>query len=363
MVRIVQISRETLYEQEYLKISFAYNIELIAVIRKVPGAFWNNSAKSWYIRDETQQRALLYEHLSGLMNIKVRGVDLTKSPESKVSQEALDLARDFRYYLVQKRYSEKTIVMYVKAVLDFIKWLDKPVSEVNSFDVERYNRIEIVEKNYSLSYQNQVVSALKLLFRKISAQDIVIKDIERPRGEKRLPVVMNVKEIRDLLAATYNYKHKVMLSLTYACGLRRSELLNLMPKDIDSVSGQLTIRAGKGRKDRVVFISDKLINMLRGYYKAYRPTVWLFEGEIAGRKYSESSIQSVFKTSMRRAGIKKAATLHSLRHSFATHLMDTGTDTRLIQELLGHSSMKTTELYTHVSTKTLKNVRSPFDDL
>ena len=213
MIRIIKISSAAVSGLAYMKISFAYDMEIISVIKKVSCAFWNKSEKSWYIRDNTQQRSLLYKLLSGMSNIKVTGVDLTKLSESKYSQEALDLGREFRNYLIQKRYSDKTIVMYVKAVIDFINWLEKPVSKVNSFDVQRYNRIEIVEKNYSLSYQNQVVSALKLLFRKINLKDIIIEEIERPRREKKLPVVLNVREVRSLLAATYNHKHKVMLSV------------------------------------------------------------------------------------------------------------------------------------------------------
>lgn len=363
MIRKINISQVVVSEVGYLKISFRYDIEIITLVKAVPGAFWKQDDKSWYIRDVDEQRALLSELFSGTMNLKVTGINLSMPAESSYSQEEMSLGRDFRYYLVQKRYSEKTIVMYIKAVLDFSRWLDKPISEVSSFDVQRYNRIEIVEKGYSLSYQNQVISALKLLFKRVKIKELRIEDLERPRREKKLPTVLNVEEVRALLAATYNHKHRVMLSLTYACGLRRSELLHLTPTDIDGISGQLMIRAGKGKKDRVVFITEKIVKMLRDYYKAYRPMIWLFEGEKPGTRYSESSIQSVFRTSIRRAGIRKSATLHSLRHSYATHLMDSGTDTRLIQELLGHANIKTTEIYTHVSTRALKNVKSPFDDL
>ncbi len=230
-------------------------------------------------------------------------------------------------------------------------------------DVQRYNLKEIVDKKYSLSYQNQVISALKLFFAKINMRSIQIDEVERPRREKRLPVVLNKVEVAGLFEVVRNMKHKTMLSLVYACGLRRGELLNLVPEDIDSVAGRLLIRSGKGKKDRIVPISKKMIDILREYYKAYRPKIWLFEGHNSGSKYSEASIHKVFQNAKKAAGIRKPATLHSLRHSFATHLMDSGYDTRLIQVLLGHSSSKTTELYTHVSIRTLHTVRSPFDDL
>jgi integrase/recombinase XerD len=166
-----------------------------------------------------------------------------------------------------------------------------------------------------------------------------------------------------ILKTPVNIKHSTMLSLIYACGLRRSELINLKPADVESKRGLLVIHQSKGRKDRIVPISEKVIVMLRNYYTLYKPKIWLFEGQNAGEPYSEQSLQSVLKQSVRKAGIKKPVTLHWLRHSYATHLLESGTDLRFIQELLGHNSSKTTEIYTHVSTKSLQNIKSPFDDL
>jgi integrase/recombinase XerD len=154
-----------------------------------------------------------------------------------------------------------------------------------------------------------------------------------------------------------------MLSLIYACGLRRSELINLKPTDVDSKRHVLMIRQAKGRKDRITPISEKLIEMLREYYKAYRPKMWLFEGQVSGEKYSDKSLENVLKQAVRKAGINKPISLHWLRHSYATHLLESGTDLRYIQELLGHKSSKTTEIYTHVSTKSIQNIVSPFDTL
>ena len=154
-----------------------------------------------------------------------------------------------------------------------------------------------------------------------------------------------------------------MLSVIYACGLRRSELLNLKPADIDSNRNLLIIRKAKGMKDRVVPLSDKIISMLRDYYKAYKPEHWLFEGWKKGEKYSEESLAKVLKNAVNLTNIHKPVTLHWLRHSYATHLLENGTDLRYIQEILGHKSSKTTEIYTHVSNKSLQKIKSPFDDL
>lgn len=187
--------------------------------------------------------------------------------------------------------------------------------------------------------------------------------IQRPRREKRLPNVLSKEEVKSILEAPTNLKHRAMLSLIYACGLRRSELLNLTLKDVLSDRNLLFIQQSKGKKDRVVPIGNKLIEMLRDYYKAYKPKTWLFEGQIPNSKYSEKSLENVLKQSLVKTKIKKKVSLHWLRHSYATHLLENGTDLRYIQELLGHSSSRTTEIYTHVSTQNLQQIRSPFDDL
>jgi integrase/recombinase XerD len=160
-----------------------------------------------------------------------------------------------------------------------------------------------------------------------------------------------------------NFPHKAILALVYSCGLRRSELLNLTPQSVASDRGLVIIKNAKGNKDRVAPLSNKVIEMLRLYYKQYKPIKWLFEGQKKEEQYSETSIQEVFKTALRKAGIKKKATLHWLRHSYATHLLENGVDLRYIQEILGHKSSKTTEIYTHVTTKSIEKIKSPIDDL
>lgn len=175
--------------------------------------------------------------------------------------------------------------------------------------------------------------------------------------------MLSKEEVKAILNAHKNIKHRMMLSLIYSCGLRRSELLNLKPNDIDSKRNLIMIKQSKGRKDRIVQLSEKILAMLRLYYQLERPKVWLFEGQQPGVQYSEKSLESVLKQALAKAKIKKPVSLHWLRHSYATHLLEAGTDLRFIQELLGHSSSKTTEIYTHVSTKSIQNIKSPFDDL
>jgi integrase/recombinase XerD len=239
----------------------------------------------------------------------------------------------------------------------------KTPEEVVPNDMVRFVNEYIIENDYSYSYQNQIVNGTKLFFSEIIKSKFDVEKFERPRTQHKLPNVLSKQEVSAILKALANVKHTTMLSLIYACGLRRSEVLRLALEDIDSNRRLLIIRQSKGKKDRIVPISEKIITMLRSYYNLYRPQKWLFEGQAAGEPYSEQSLQSVLKQALEKAGIKKPVTLHWLRHSYATHLLEAGTDLRYIQELLGHRSSKTTEIYTHVSTKSLQNIKSPFDDL
>ena len=202
-----------------------------------------------------------------------------------------------------------------------------------------------------------------MFFRIVNEKQIEIEKIHRPKREKLLPNVLSKAEIKLILNAHSNMKHKTMLSLIYSCGLRRSELLNLKPTDIDSNRNIVIIRQGKGRKDRIAPLSPKILEMLRDYYAVYKPKLWLFEGQFENEAYDARSLSNVLKQALTKAGITKPVSLHWLRHSYATHLLESGTDLRYIQELLGHSSSKTTEIYTHVSTKSIQQIKSPFHDL
>lgn len=271
---------------------------------------------------------------------------------------------NFESYLQSKRYSSNTIKTYCDALRVFFKFHSlTPPERITSDHVHVFNNDYILKKGYSSSYQNQVINAIKLFYRNRYKKSIQIDEIERPRRERSLPNVLSKTEVKAILSSPTNLKHRAMLSLIYACGLRRGELLNLTLKDIQSDRNLLFIRQAKGKKDRVVPISNKIIEMLRDYYKVFKPKTWLFEGQFPNSKYSEKSLENVLKQSLAKTKITKKVSLHWLRHSYATHLLESGTDLRYIQELLGHSSSRTTELYTHVSTKNLQQIRSPFDDL
>ena len=270
----------------------------------------------------------------------------------------------FRQFLFSKRYSANTIKTYTDALSVFIRFMaNKPPLQWNLQDIIHFNNEYILKNGHSVSYQNQMVNAIKLFLRVTENRQIKIEEIHRPRPEHRLPNVLSKEEVKAIMQSLRNVKHRCMLSLIYSCGLRRGELLNLKLLDIDSRRNLVIVRQGKGKKDRVVPLSEKVLGMLRAYYLAYKPKNWLFEGQIAGQPYDERSLSEVLKQATRKAGITKPVTLHWLRHSYATHLLESGTDLRFIQELLGHKHSKTTEIYTHVSTHSLQKIKSPFDDL
>ena len=359
-------------------------------LRQIPYVTYSASHKMWYVKYENLDLKVIIDLFKELVNIDISSINneqktkktfdsakpkqikkllITLSNSDKIEKRELNKrAKDYlnKYinWLENTRYSPSTIKIYSEAMHNFLLYLgDDDANQVNDDVFAEYVNRRILGNNYGPSLQNQNISAIKLFYREIVRAPIDVEQLNRPRREHRLPNVLSKSEIKSILEASKNIKHKTALSLIYACGLRRSELLNLKPRDIDSQRGFIKVYQGKGKKDRLVPISEKTIEMLREYYKKYKPKVWLFEGNPAGLQYSEASLQKILKNALKSANIKKPATLHWLRHSYATHLLEAGTDLRYIQELLGHKSSKTTEIYTHVTSQSLQNIRSPFDDL
>jgi integrase/recombinase XerD len=350
-----------------LSLSFPYDRVLIEEVKKLPQIKWSASKRVWLLPfgpDTIETVKSNLGHMALIDDTEAQNKAKQIQRNDRAHHTYADKLEKFTQWLKSKRYSANTIKTYTDAVRIFLKHMDgKPADEITPGDIIRFNNAYILKNGYSASYQNQVVNGLKLFFQTVENRKIEIEDIHRPRREKRLPNVFSKQEVKKLLDKTNNLKHKAMLSLVYACGLRRSELLNLKLTDLATDRKLLIIKNAKGNKDRVVPLSEKVTALIRDYYKAYTPQFWLFEGQFAGEKYSERSLQKVFTNALESAQIKKPATLHWLRHSYATHLLESGTDLRYIQELLGHKSSKTTEIYTHVSTNQIQKIRSPFDDL
>lgn len=353
-----------------VSISFPKDDMLMAILKPLKLARWSRTMQKWYIEQtlfDLKGFKTLFEGKAiiddtALTQEKEQGMVASKPNE--ISEEIKKGLDALKQWMQHKRYSESSIKTYVESAKSFLMFIHpKPPTEATNSDMVRFVNEHILNKGLSFSYQNQVVNACKLFYREVVQSRLEVDKLERPRREHKLPNVLSKEEVKAIIEAPSNVKHRAMLSVIYACGLRRSELLNLKPQNIDSKRHLLIIRNAKGRKDRVVPISDKLIEMLRSYYKLYKPQAWLFEGQQAGEQYSETSLQEVVKNAVTKAGIKKPVTLHWLRHSYATHLLEAGTDLRFIQELLGHKSSKTTEIYTHVTEKSLQRIKSPFDDL
>jgi len=269
----------------------------------------------------------------------------------------------FTKWMEHRRYSTSTIKTYTHILSVFIGYSTKTTDEITPNDMISFVNNYIIPNNLSYAYQNQVINAAKLFFREIKNCEFNVEAFKRPKREYRLPNVLSKQEVKLILDVPKNIKHRTMLSLIYACGLRRSELINLKISNIDSKRNIISIIQSKGKKDRIIPLPKSILLMLREYYKAYKPKYWLFEGQKVDSQYSPQSLQAVLKQAIARANIKKPVTLHWLRHSYATHLLENGVDLRYIQELLGHSSSKTTEIYTHVSRKSLQAIKSPIDDL
>ncbi len=331
--------------------------------------------KCWHVPDNSDMVSNLFSLLKGKAFLdystlkrekKAAPVRKEAIPATLPQQRDEDKVKleEFRKWMIHRRYSDSTINTYTGMLGQFLKFIrPKESSEINSDDMVRFVNEYVIPRGLSYTFQNQVINAAKLFFRHVYKAELDVETFERPRREHRLPNVLSRNEVKQIIEVPTNTKHRVMLSLIYACGLRRSELLNLKPGDIDSQRGVLLIKQSKGKKDRIVPISEKLIGILREYYKCYKPEKYLFEGQVKGEQYSASSMQKVLREACDKAGIQKPVTLHWLRHSYATHLLESGTDLRFIQEQLGHSSSKTTEIYTHVSIKSIQNIKSPFDDL
>lgn len=329
---------------------------------------WSQSNRCWKLPYTKSNQEILIRELQAIAHLNWEGFavenkcSLASLPQLEEKQEQLILK--FTKALRAERYATNTIATYTDALRVFLRFFsEKDPSEITEDDVQRFNVNYILGNGYSASYQNQVINAIKLFFVRIEKRRIDPEILLRPRRAKPLPNVLSMEEVKQVLEASPNIKHRAMLSMIYASGLRCGELLSLKKDAIDRKRKIVLLRGAKGNKDRIVPLSPKIETLISEYLQRFNPDIYLFEGEKKGEKYSSRSLQQVLKQSLHKAGIHKPATLHWLRHSFATHLLEGGTNLRYIQELLGHNSSKTTEIYTHVSTQTIQKIISPFDKL
>ena len=385
MTTIVKLEPLMHRGKSHLSIRFDFDAAVDSVIRNWPGRKWSHTNRTWYVpftRDVVDRLYITLKDIAYVDYSAIRfagpadlfpadtrsGQGSLKNPSGRVLSAADPVSGEqvdrFIAHMQSLRYSQGTVSTYSEALRIFFRFLgDKKPNEVESEDLIRFNNGYILKNRLSASYQNQVVNAVKLYYYMVEDKRLDPELVHRPRRPKRLPNVLSKQEVKQILNAGMNIKHRLMLSLIYACGLRCGELLRLRLLDIQKDRNIVFIRQAKGRKDRIVPLSRKITEQLEIYLKNYRVTDYVFEGQQPGTMYDERSLQHVLKQAVARAEIKKNVTLHWLRHSYATHLLESGTDLRYIQVLLGHSSSRTTEIYTHVSNRYLEQIASPFDNL
>lgn len=347
-------------KNEQLLVLFTYNETLINLINPLK-LKWSATLKTWYLPYHKENVVLMLKTLKGSAH-----VDTSRLPKKELFKRNLTdaekkLMNNFFLYLKGKRYSKSTIQTYTFFVADFISFNTKtPLEELNNRNVELFIEKVFIERNYSISSQRQFISALKIFVVFYKHTQINDLELERPKKSRKLPSVLSQEEVLRIIQFTLNLKHRAILALIYSCGLRISELINLKLVDFHIDRKQLIVKNGKGRKDRYVSLADSFIPLLSNYYYSYKPKSFFVEGQKGG-KYSAESVRKFLKNSCRRANIQKNVTPHTLRHSYATHLLENGVDIRYIQLLLGHSKPETTMIYTHVKRKDLMKIQNPLD--
>jgi site-specific recombinase XerD len=336
--------------ENQISVRVPYHEQYISEMKSIQGHRWNPAEKYWsfpYSREN-------YERLADIF----QGEELLVDPLFKKNHTLEELSRE----LISRRYSLKTVKAYLRLNKEFCEFSKKAPQECNQDDIKDYLLYLAEEKEISTSYLNIAINALKFYYGEVLRKQFIY-EIKRPRRDKKLPVVLSKEEVAAIFGALTNEKHKLILMLTYAAGLRVSEVAGLCVEDIDFQRKLIHIREAKGRKDRYTLLSEVAMEFIQQYRKEYQPKKWLFSGADPEKHIAIRTVQAVFEQAKEKAGIKKDVSIHSLRHSFATHLLEGGTDLRYIQELLGHQSSKTTEIYTHVSQKSIGKIVSPLDTI
>ena len=355
-----------------LRVAIGYHEEFIKMIKELPYSKWDNRNKWWALpwtdnlltdlKKECRQMGLkvIYNEETTEIKAKRRGRgDVPNYRECPT--EMIEKLRELRY-------SEQTIKTYTSLFEEFINFYPLfDIKAIGEQQIIQFVRYLVTDRKVSTSYQNQSINAIKFYYERVLGGQRKFYFLERPNKEKQLPVVCSEEEITAILKATENLKHKAIMMTIYSAGLRISELVGLRITDIDADRMQIRVQQAKGKKDRYTLLSKKTLEILTTYQQEFKPMYWLFEGQpsVPGKpaQYSTTSIGAVLKQAVAKAGVKKKVTVHTLRHSFATHLLEHGTDLRYIQHLLGHENPKTTQIYTHITTKGFDQLKSPLDGL
>jgi len=365
-------------------IAFDKDSELIGRVKQLGYTRWSQTKKVWYCLSKDFNLKVFFTAMSPFAYIDYSsfkgrsnflGNDEAQKEKAIIKQksqietlaplqeEKLEEIKKFERYLEQKRYGVSTIKSYSDGLRVFFRYFSvKNFNEINNDDLIDFNRDYILAQGFSSSYQNQIINAIKLFYKQRFRCEFNVMDVERPKMAKPLPKVIAKEDVESMLKSIPNLKHKMALATIYGLGLRRAELIYLKVNDIDMLRDVVCIRNSKGKKDRMLPLGITLKKLIVKYIEVYKPETYFIEGAERGNRYSYTSIENIFHKYMDNVLKDHNFTLHCLRHSYATHILDAGTDIRFIQELLGHKSSKTTEIYTHVSMRSLGKIKNPTDD-
>ncbi len=353
-------------EESRIRLDFAHNAANNSRIKKIAGARWSRTLKCWHIPDTIENRHIYCEKTPGADLPSVPLHDNQEKLQVKISPENLAELKKYVEQLQLKAYSPSTIRTYRNEFMQLLQIIGSyKVEALLPDDIRRYILHCVNKERLTENTIHSRINALKFYFEQVLRRDKMFLDIPRPKKPIQLPHYFNQSEIAAIIKAAGNLKHKVMLMLGYSSGMRVSEIVALKTKNIDSKRMCILVERAKGKKDRLVTLSPVILVMLREYWKAYTPASngYLFEGQQHGEPYSARSLQLVLQSAKQKAGVLKPGSIHALRHSFATHLLDKGTDVTMIMKLLGHNDLKTTLRYLHVTNRDLLHVISPLDDL
>ncbi|TYA52669.1 site-specific tyrosine recombinase/integron integrase [Formosa maritima] len=359
--------------KKFIGLQFYSNKALEILVKQLYKVLWSDEFNMYYVPNNKTHLDEIYDTFRGVAWIDSKY--FFNHTRSKELNEVFDVQwyrkraqstnyklcpEDYLQKLELKKYSNNTVRLYVKLFEDFINYyFDKDIDHINEVDIREYLK-HLIQSKRSNSYINQSINSIKFYYELVMGMPNRLYRIERPRKNKKLPIVLSKEEIKSLIDYTNNIKHRCIVSLLYSAGLRRSELLNLKIKNIDSSRMLIHVVDAKGNKDRYTLLSKNTLEDLRKYYKQFKPQDYLFEG-VKKQQYSSVSVGKIVSEARKKAGIRKHVSPHILRHSFATHLLENGTDLRHIQLLLGHSSTKTTEIYTHVAKSSFDSIKNPLD--
>lgn len=357
-------------KEKQIFIGFKHDWALINVVKHIPNAKWSATLKSWYVKNNPENLRQIMSVFKGhafVDNSQLLNKQETKTnrfpnkQKRKLTDEQRQLLNNFYKYLKGKRYSKSTVETYSFFIADFIEFnTKKKLLTLTNRDVELFIESVFIKRNYSISTQRQFISAVKQFIQFFPETEISNMALTRPKKSKKLPTVLSPEEVIAIIQQTRNLKHRAFITLMYSAGLRIGELLSLKLSDFNLERKQLHIKNSKGRKDRYVTLADSFIPILKNYITTYNPKIYFVEGFL-GKPYSASSVRKVLFRSCKAAGIHRKVTPHTLRHSYATHLLENGVGLRHIQELLGHAKPETTMIYTHVARKDLMDIASPLD--